>query len=455
MSGIVRQSKYRHVFGKAEKSENQYTDLRLSQNAWDSNFVTSNTKFFAFCWQAGGGGALAVVPWSKTGKLEADYPLIAGHKNTVLDVHFNPFNDNVIASVSEDGSGKIWKIPDEGLTETIREPEQMLKGHRRQVGTVRWNPVASNILVTSSKDYSVKVWDATTGDASYSIDKSHKNFIQSTEWNYNGSLILTAAKDKKARILDPRDSKVALEIDAHTGVKGMRGLYLGNSGKFATVGFSRNSDRQMSIWDPAQPDKPVWTKNIDTSSGLLMPFFDADTGLLFLAGKGDGNIRYFELNDACDEAFYINDYKSNTPQKGMDMYPKIGVNVNNCEVVRLLKMTKNSLIPIAFTVPRRGSEDMFQDDIFPDTYKGEAALSGEEWRGGKDADPILVSLEGGFSPTERAQSDYTAGEKQEEDVGPSSEAELRKEWKRLSDRVAYLEAELSKKDAQIAELKAN
>lgn len=26
-----------------------------------------------------------------------------------------------------------------------------------------------------------------------------------------------------------------------------------------------------------------------------MPFFDEDTSVLFLAGKGDGNIRYYEI----------------------------------------------------------------------------------------------------------------------------------------------------------------
>jgi coronin-1B/1C/6 len=43
-----------------KKPENCYTDIRLSTNQWDSNYVTANTKFFAVCWEATGGGSFAV-----------------------------------------------------------------------------------------------------------------------------------------------------------------------------------------------------------------------------------------------------------------------------------------------------------------------------------------------------------------------------------------------------------
>jgi coronin-1B/1C/6 len=112
MSRVVRQSKYRHVFGTPQKPENCYTDIRLSTNQWDSNYVTANTKFFAVCWEAAGGGSFAVVPWVQKGKLKADYPLVSGHKGPVLDVDANPFNDYLFASASEDGTAKIWKVPE-------------------------------------------------------------------------------------------------------------------------------------------------------------------------------------------------------------------------------------------------------------------------------------------------------------------------------------------------------
>jgi len=42
------------------------------------------------------------------------------------------------------------------------------------------------------------------------------------------------------------------------------------------------------------------------------------------------------------------------------------------------------------TVPRKS--ELFQEDLYPDTLSDEPAITAEEWIGGKDADPITVSL---------------------------------------------------------------
>jgi hypothetical protein len=49
-----------------------------------------------------GGGAFAVVPLAERGKLPDLIPLFKGHSAPVLDTDFNPFNDSVLASASED-----------------------------------------------------------------------------------------------------------------------------------------------------------------------------------------------------------------------------------------------------------------------------------------------------------------------------------------------------------------
>lgn len=40
----------------------------------------------------------------QTGKLDPHYPKVCGHKGNVLDIKWNPFNDFVIASCSEDAT---------------------------------------------------------------------------------------------------------------------------------------------------------------------------------------------------------------------------------------------------------------------------------------------------------------------------------------------------------------
>lgn len=45
-----------------------------------------------------------VICFFQTGKLDPHYPKICGHRGSVLDIKWNPFNDFVIASCSEDAT---------------------------------------------------------------------------------------------------------------------------------------------------------------------------------------------------------------------------------------------------------------------------------------------------------------------------------------------------------------
>jgi hypothetical protein len=220
--------------------------------------------------------------------------------------------------------------------------------------------------------------------------------------------------------------------------------------KVFTVGFSKSSEREFNIFDPRSIAEPIAHVNIDTSSGGIMPFFDVDSGLLFLAGKGDGNIRYYEIVDEAPFFYYLTEFKSATPQKGMAFLPKRSLNVSECEIARGLKLHTNKVEPISFRVPRKS--DIFQDDLYPDTYAGEPSLSIEEWSNGANAEPKLRSLAPGFVAKEKSTVDFNPVQQKQE--GPKSEKELRDEYEKLKSRVAYLESELIKRDSKIKDLES-
>jgi coronin-1B/1C/6 len=447
MSRIVRSSKFRHVFGTPAKKENCYDDIKATRSAWDSNFIAANPLYFAVLWEAAGGGSFAVIPYDQgRPKVDPKMPLVNGHKGPVLDIDFNPFNDSLIASVSEDCTGKIWGIPEGGLKETMTEPLQVLSGHRRKVGTVLFNPIANNILATSSTDLSVKIWDIEKGTANLSVDGQHTDIIQSVDWNPNGALLATSCKDKKLRLLDPRQQRVALDGEGHQGVKGSRVTWLGHHDKLFTVGFTKTSEREMALWDPRDFSKPLTRQTIDSASGVIMPFFDRDTNVLFLAGKGDGNIRYYEIVEDAPYIHYLSEFKSAAPQRGMCMVPKRAVNVSECEIVRFLKLGTKIMEPISMQVPRKS--EVFQDDIFPDCFSGEYTLTSQQWFSGQNGEQKTASLEKGF--VQRAPVAFNPDKVEE--AKPLSERELREEVERLTNRVAYLEAEIVKRDARIKEL---
>lgn len=62
---VVRQSKFRHVFGQPVKADQMYEDIRVSKVTCDSSFCAVNPKFVAIIVESGGGGAFIVLPLAK------------------------------------------------------------------------------------------------------------------------------------------------------------------------------------------------------------------------------------------------------------------------------------------------------------------------------------------------------------------------------------------------------
>ena len=212
-------------------------------------------------------------------------------------------------------------------------------------------------------------------------------------WNADGSLINTTSKDKKVRIIDPRSGDVVSETIAHEGSKTQRSLWAKNRNQIITTGFSKKLERQLMVWDVNNMTTPLHVEEIDSQSGVLMPFIDEDTNMLYLSGKGDGNIRYYELWNEDTPITELDCFSSSSPSKGLCMLPKLALDIKDCEIARFLKIENNACIPISFKLPRKTSSSEFQADLYPDTNAPEPALTAAEWFKGENALPKKVSVQ--------------------------------------------------------------
>lgn len=258
-----------------------------------------------------------------------------------------------------------------------------------------FNPAAENVLASAAGDFTVKLWDIEAGSSKLSLKVG--DVIQSMSWSANGSLLVTTSRDKKLRIWDTRQEKPAQEVPGHAGAKNSRAVWMGEHDRIATTGFSKMSDRQLALWDIRAPQQPVeGFQMLDSISGVCMPFWDDGTQCLYLAGKGDGNIRYYEYEH--DKFEYLSEYKSSDPQRGVAFVPKRGVNMHENEVMRGYKTVNDSYIePISFIVPRRA--ESFQEDIYPPTVGLKPAISAAEWFDGAEGLPPKISLESVYDGT--------------------------------------------------------
>lgn len=107
-------------------------------------------------------------------------------------------------------------------------------------------------------------------------------------------------------------------------------------------------------------EEPIALLELDTSNGVLLPYYDADANMVYLCGKvrrvawswlascrrirqrvcvcvcaqGDSSIRYFEITEEPPYVHYLNTFSSKEPQRGMGFMPKRGVDVSKCEIAR-------------------------------------------------------------------------------------------------------------------------
>jgi len=390
----IRSSKFRHVYGLPVKKEKCYENIRLTRNAQDGHYCAVNPKFLAVVVEVGGGGSFVVLPLEKCGRVDYNVWKVTGHAGPVLDVKWNPFNDNIIASASEDCQIRVWYIPDGGLSSDMGDSLVQLTGHRRKVGIIEWHPTAENILVSAGYDHMVIVWNVAKS-VPVNIINCHTDTIFSMSFNRNGSLLATTCKDKKLRIVDPRSGQLIKEGKSHHGTKASKVVYLGASGKLFTTGFSKFSDRQYGIWSEKDLSQPLKMETIDSSSGILTPYYDQDTNMVYVAGKGDGNVRYYEVLNVAPWASFLNQFITGAPQKGFGILPKRGIDVTACELFRMYKLhaTKDVVEPISMIVPRKSNT--FQEDVYPETAAPSPALTADEWLQGKNAWPVLISMKTG------------------------------------------------------------
>lgn len=435
----VRQSSYRHVFGTPAKEPFLGINPLCSG---EGSYIAANTKFFALP-IAGGGGPVIIHPLSKPGRFGAKVPQLAVHKHSVSDCQFHPFIDTLIATGDEGAMIKVSKFGEEGLTEDVTEALVSLEGHNKKITLLSFNPVANNILSSISPDGTARIWDVEAQSEALCYELPDPNPL-SLEWNRNGSLMAVHGKDHKFRIYDPRDSKAALTAKGFSGNKKSTILFADNLDLLVGLGGNNRANRQYGVWDPKKLDAPLELVDIDSSAGTFIAFYDSDNSILWAAGKGDASIRYFEVvKPPAGEKKHIHplsEFRDQTSQQGGCFLPKRACDVSKCEIAVFLRIVKekHAVIPTSFQVPRKS--DLFQKDLYPDAYAGIAALEAKDWLAGQNAEPKTRSM----NPKAKDQDAAPAASFNLQ-AKKASYAELEAEVEKLTARIKDLEAQVAAK----------
>uniref|UniRef100_A0A8C1U8V4 Coronin n=1 Tax=Cyprinus carpio TaxID=7962 RepID=A0A8C1U8V4_CYPCA len=389
-------SKFRHIQGAVLHRDTHITNLRglhLTTPGECDGFCANGQRVAVPL--AIAGGQIAVFELSQPGKLpDTALPTIQNSVN-VADFCWDPFDTHKLVVAGDDAKIRVWQIPKGGLTETLTEPERVLRGHTEKIYSIKFHPHASGLLASSSYDLTVRLWNLETGEEVKRLS-GHQDQIFGMAWSPDGKLLATVCKDGKVRLYDPRKS--TLPIQEGPGPEGQRGARVVwvCDGKYLLVsGFDSRSERQLYLFSAESlASGSVASAPADVSPSTLIPFYDPDTSVLILTGKGDTRVYIYEIVPEAPYFMECSSFHSSEPHKGLCFLPKAECDVRDVEVARAIRLGKTTIEPVAFRVPRvKVRKEFFQDDVFPETAVWwDASLTAAAWLSGSNGQHHKISL---------------------------------------------------------------
>ncbi|XP_014881331.1 coronin-7-like isoform X3 [Poecilia latipinna] len=382
-------SKFKNTTPKVAKKEGWINNIHAGSVSCQGSHITASSKLVAFNTDQAGGGMVGLTSVSPSDG-QWTVTQISCHSDLVTDMDFSPFDECLLATCSGDETVKLWRLCDPEQ-EQPSSPELTLQPGQGRLELVHFHPTSSGLLAVATTK-SPLIWDTSRQDAPLAALEQHSDQLQSLSWKRDGSLLASSSKDKMLRVFDPRaqltpvQSAKSLQSNKDSRILWARDDFL------LTTGFDTMRTREVRLWDSRKLSSSVSSLSLGTSSGLLVPLFDDDTGLLMLAGIGDTAVDCFEVSAAEPFLTQVSHCLTDASTRGAAMVPKLALDVISCEVVRVLQLTDSCIVPISYQVPRKSSGQEFHDDLYPDTAGTTPAMSAEEWWKGGNKQVDKVSL---------------------------------------------------------------
>merc|ERR1712137_793059 len=97
---------------------------------------------------------------------------------------------------------------------------------------------------------------------------------------------------------------------------------------------------------------------------------------------------------------FLSESRASNSQKGIGWVSKTACDTTKCEIARALRLLRDEIQPVSFQVPRKS--EIFQSDIFPDTYAGISSATAAEYLAGTDGEAKMTSMKPGEGTEKKA-----------------------------------------------------
>jgi len=183
-----------------------------------------------------------------------------GHTATVEDVDWHAKDPNLIGSVSDDRSIRLWDIrePSSGQKHLVEN------AHSADVYGIAFNPKLEMTFATASSDHTVAIWDLRNlKQKVHTLEGGHTDEVYVVEWApFDESILGSAGADRRVAIWDlSRTGREQSPEDAEDGPPELLFVHGGHTAKVSDFSWnaqhpwvvaSVSEDNVLQVWQMAE-----------------------------------------------------------------------------------------------------------------------------------------------------------------------------------------------------------
>ena len=381
-------STFKNALGEDQKEV--FTKCDVTTVSTEGRLLAVNGNFLAMAWN--NRGEIVVVDSSKPFGIKPDQPRIKGHHSNVLDLEFSPFSSDLLATSFDDYAVLLYKIPEGGLKEHMKQEVQIYQKHTRKVPHVTFNPVASDVICSGAFQGEIHVWNVLKGETYVELKADDTPTM--VQWNPNGTLVGATTKNKFMNVFDPRTNKMIFKHQINEKIQSAKFAWIDND-SFVTTSWNQSGAKFLKLWDVRKvkgdlsSEGAVTEVKIDSSTTVTTPFVDRESKLIYTIGKGEAGIHTYDYSEGKFKKGI--DFSSKEPSISSVMFDRKALDYNTLEIDRFARYVNSKKVYyVTYRIARRNPG--YNPALYPPVECGEPALTYDQWVGGQTAEPIKKEI---------------------------------------------------------------
>ena len=352
------------------ENENKFTNCLLKTDEIDGRLLSVNNKFLAMSSKIK--GRILIADSSKPCDINNNYNSTKGFKyGDVLDIEFCPYNDNLLAS-SSDNFVLLWKIPDGNFNNNAIKDCKIYDKHNNNVNYVTFNPVIKDMLCSSDLDKEIHIWNEEKLEACNKFKLDEKASMIS--WNPSGALVGVTTEKHYINILDYREENMLLKKHINDSSFSPKFVWVDDN-SFAAICSSneRKNFKMLKLWDLRK------IKEDNSISGEIasiiienyiytnsIPFINRELKLIYVTKKLSDSIYVFNYSKG---KFKKQKYNLNSELYSTVLFDKNCLNPNEKEIDRFAIYSEDSIYYASFFSSQESQFYKSQDISFSNKNK--------------------------------------------------------------------------------------